>query len=163
MATGTCKINFNNVKIEYEGKNFVVSGNGTACVNVDGSYSYTPGRMYMPNGDPGYPDECDIEVSGIEIEGDIEIDEIEISADESVSKRKQPSERKLDKLNEDVPEDFIDLVAENITDSNCEFDDEDIGDILANYEPDDDGSDAYDAWVDAEEARYEAMLSRYDL
>lgn len=24
---------------------------------ADYSYSYAPGRMYMPNGDPGYPDE----------------------------------------------------------------------------------------------------------
>lgn len=28
------------------------------------SRSFTPGRMYMPNGDPGYPDEYDAEISG---------------------------------------------------------------------------------------------------
>lgn len=30
-------------------------------VSVKGDYYYSPGRMYMPNGDPGYPDEESID------------------------------------------------------------------------------------------------------
>lgn len=30
-------------------------------VSVNGDYYYSPGRMYMPNGDPGYPDEESID------------------------------------------------------------------------------------------------------
>lgn len=32
-------------------------------LELDYSYSYRPGRMYMPNGDPGYPDESEAEIN----------------------------------------------------------------------------------------------------
>lgn len=36
------------------------------AVNASAKYSYYPGRAYMPNGDPGYPDECDFEITDVE-------------------------------------------------------------------------------------------------
>lgn len=41
--------------IEYEGKTIEYE------VNVSGSYYYSKGRMYMKNGDPGYPDDEEYE------------------------------------------------------------------------------------------------------
>lgn len=32
-----------------------------ASLYIHGSYTFYPGKMYLPNGDPGYPDECDWE------------------------------------------------------------------------------------------------------
>lgn len=38
-----------------------VEFNFRADVTIYGKTYYSPGRMYMPNGDPGYPDECEWE------------------------------------------------------------------------------------------------------
>lgn len=48
--------------IEVNGKSWWVTGVGYA------DYSYTSGCMYMRNGDPGYPDEEDFEVTDVDIE-----------------------------------------------------------------------------------------------
>lgn len=38
----------------------------TVDVTAHGIYTHTPGRRYMPNGDPGYPDEDDFEIEDVE-------------------------------------------------------------------------------------------------
>lgn len=43
-----------------------------AKFKATGTYWYDPGRMYMPNGDPGYPPEEEIEVQDIVIESIID-------------------------------------------------------------------------------------------
>ena len=35
-------------------------------VHAIGTYTHIPGRRYMPNGDPGYPDEDDLEIEEVE-------------------------------------------------------------------------------------------------
>ena len=35
-------------------------------VEASGSLIYAPGRMYMPNGDPGYPDESELTIEDID-------------------------------------------------------------------------------------------------
>lgn len=35
------------------------------AVEASTSYYFSPGRMYIPNGDPGYPDESDFELQGV--------------------------------------------------------------------------------------------------
>ena len=35
-------------------------------VEASGSLIYSPGRMYMPNGDPGYPDESELTIEDID-------------------------------------------------------------------------------------------------
>lgn len=52
---GSVVFNYNNE--EYE-----------ADVSARGTYSFSRGRMYMRNGDPGYPDEEDFEIDDIEVE-----------------------------------------------------------------------------------------------
>lgn len=42
-------------------------------VNVSADYYYDPGRMYMPNGDPGYPPESSIDNFKVE-----DVDEIHV-------------------------------------------------------------------------------------
>lgn len=39
----------------------------SAKVHTEANYSYTPGRRYMPNGDPGYPDEEDFEITKLDV------------------------------------------------------------------------------------------------
>ena len=41
---------------------------------AEAEYSYTPGRMYMRNGDPGYPDDEELEVTHVEMSGVTELD-----------------------------------------------------------------------------------------
>lgn len=36
--------------------------------HAEASGTYSPGRMYMSNGDPGYPEEFDMEVEEVEID-----------------------------------------------------------------------------------------------
>ena len=53
---GTSKVNWNgNVNFTYDGRDLV------AEVEAHASHWYRPGRMYMPNGDPGYPTEDEID------------------------------------------------------------------------------------------------------
>ena len=51
-----------NVTFEYDDKQY------EATVHATATYTFTKGRMYMPNGDPGYPDEEDFEVDDIDVE-----------------------------------------------------------------------------------------------
>ena len=37
-----------------------------AIVQAEATYSSTPGRMYMANGDPGYPDEEEFDIDSID-------------------------------------------------------------------------------------------------
>jgi len=64
--TGTVSgtLEFNDWTIEYE-------------ATVTGSETYIPGRMYMPNGDPGYPEEYDCEGPYLESIDYINIDDVE--------------------------------------------------------------------------------------
>lgn len=39
-----------------------------AEVHAKATYTHIPGRRYMSNGDPGYPDEDDFEIDDIEVE-----------------------------------------------------------------------------------------------
>lgn len=54
-----------------------------ATVNASATYSFRPGRMYMPNGDPGYPDEEDFEIEEFNVEAvfDENGDEVPYSED----------------------------------------------------------------------------------
>lgn len=38
----------------------------TVAVEARASYYFSPGRMYMPNGDPGYPDESEFELLDVD-------------------------------------------------------------------------------------------------
>jgi hypothetical protein len=46
---------------------------GSDCTNADVSFTYSagrPGRNYMPNGDPGYPDEpAELDVFSVKVDG----------------------------------------------------------------------------------------------
>lgn len=47
---------------------FSVDDTDYSCeVNANATEYYTPGRMYMPNGDPGYPPEYEFEISDFEL------------------------------------------------------------------------------------------------
>ena len=48
------------LELEVNGKTYRVS------VEASASYYFSPGRMYMPNGDPGYPDESDFELQDVD-------------------------------------------------------------------------------------------------
>ena len=50
-----------NVNVSYKGNDYIVK------VKAKANYYYDSGRMYMPNGDPGYPPEEDFEVTDFEI------------------------------------------------------------------------------------------------
>lgn len=39
-----------------------------AYVSATATYSFRPGRRYMANGDPGYPDEEDFEIDDVDVE-----------------------------------------------------------------------------------------------
>jgi hypothetical protein len=44
------------------------NGNKYTCyVVAEAEYSYSPGRMYMSNGDPGYPDDEEIEITDLQV------------------------------------------------------------------------------------------------
>jgi len=47
-------------KGEYTG--LVESGDNAAEITIEYSWSFTPGVWTMPNGDPGYPDESEIDI-----------------------------------------------------------------------------------------------------
>lgn len=54
------------------------------CLYAEAEYSYTPGRMYMRNGDPGYPDDEELEVTHIEISIVTELDSGKIVTDKAI-------------------------------------------------------------------------------
>lgn len=39
-----------------------------ATVRAQATYTFIKGRRYMPNGDPGYPDEEDLEIDDVDVE-----------------------------------------------------------------------------------------------
>lgn len=49
------------VEFTYDGKLLC------ADVTAHGTYTFVKGRRYMPNGDPGYPDEEDFEIDDLEV------------------------------------------------------------------------------------------------
>lgn len=51
-----------NITFTYNGEEY------EATVCATGTYTFIKGRRYMPNGDPGYPDEEDFEIDDVDIE-----------------------------------------------------------------------------------------------
>ena len=80
-------------------------------VNVSGEEYFQKGRMYMPNGDPGYPDEYDNE--GPFCEG---IDEVNLLDAEGV---RVEDDDKIYEANQEV----IDLAIQRDVEENKEWDD----------------------------------------
>lgn len=68
---GSVVFNYNNE--EYE-----------ADVLARGTYSFRKGRMYMRNGDPGYPDEESFEIDDIEVEAVFDAEGNEVSYTEDM-------------------------------------------------------------------------------
>jgi hypothetical protein len=54
------------------------------CLYAEAEYSYIPGRMYMKNGDPGYPDDKELEVTFIEMSIVTELDSGKIVTDKVI-------------------------------------------------------------------------------
>lgn len=52
-----------------------------AQVSARATYSYRPGKRWLKNGDPGYPDESDFEIDDVEVEA-VSKDDVEIPYDE---------------------------------------------------------------------------------
>lgn len=107
-------------------------------VSVAGDYYYSPGRMYMPNGDPGYPDEENIDDTEV-----TDIDEYHVYKDgeelteEQLSKYKdtidfdilitRDAEDNEDDWNWNDPEpDFYDLDDPYEDDFDDDFDEDDF-------------------------------------
>ena len=80
-------------------------------VNVSGEYYFQKGRMYMPNGDPGYPDEEDYEGPFFE-----EVDEVNLLDAEGVQVENSDE---VYKTNQAV----IDLAIQKDVEDNKEWDD----------------------------------------
>lgn len=57
------------MKLEFEGKVFVtVDGNCYECyVTALADYRYEQGKMYMRNGDPGYPDDEELDIISLSV------------------------------------------------------------------------------------------------
>lgn len=54
---------------------------------AEAEYSYTPGRMYMRNGDPGYPDDEELEVTHVEMSVVTELDSGKEVTDKDILQR----------------------------------------------------------------------------
>ena len=78
---------------------------------VSGEYYFQKGRMYMPNGDPGYPDEEDYEGPFFEEVAEVNLldtDEVQIEGDKEIYKNNQA---------------MIDLAIQRDVEENKEWDD----------------------------------------
>ena len=57
----------------YTFKGYINDFNTVDCVDCDVSFTYSagrPGRNYMPNGDPGYPDEpAELDIFSVKVDG----------------------------------------------------------------------------------------------
>lgn len=79
--------------------------------NVSGEEYFQKGRMYMPNGDPGYPDEYDSEGPFFEEVAEVNLldtDEVQIEGGEEIYKNNQA---------------MIDLAIQRDVEDNKEWDD----------------------------------------
>jgi hypothetical protein len=71
-------------ELHYKNDDFEVELDGNiyrADLDATAEYSYTPGRMYMPNGDPGYPPDEDFEIVDVDFvlfDGETEITDKEL-------------------------------------------------------------------------------------
>lgn len=55
----------------WEETGFIIYHNGGDILlsfEIKANYAFEPGRMYLPNGDPGYPDYEEFDISSIKIE-----------------------------------------------------------------------------------------------
>lgn len=104
--------------IEFEGQEVSFEA------RVSGSVEYIPGRMYMPNGDPGYPDEWDC--SGIYLE-----DIISVDADSELYAQNKKA---------------IDEAIREEVEENTDWDDIDWKEVEDEPEPDEYDPDDYDNW-----------------
>lgn len=94
MSSCSCRLKFNK-EIELDGVYYIVEG------TVSGTHYHTEGCYCLPNGDPGYPTEDEIEIE------DFEIDDC---YDE-------------DNPDEDLPDDIVQKLYEEIDDIDWEYED----------------------------------------
>lgn len=110
-------------------------------VSVKGDYYYSPGRMYMPNGDPGYPDEESIDDAEV-----TDIDEYHVYKD-----GEELTEEQLAKYKDTI--DFDTLITRDAEDNEDDWNwndpEPDFDDMYDEQEDDafDDEPD-YDDWTD---------------
>lgn len=135
---------FKDVLVIYKGKGYICSGYGEADVRVEGYYQFYPGKMWYSNGDPGYPDEVDADISSVELEelGDLEVDDIE-AAEES-DDYELPTEEELDSVLEE--EEFYDFLGDVLDEDALEYDEDDLYEVLQEQAENDgpDPDDYYD-------------------
>ena len=141
---------FKDISIICRGLHFIVSGSGRADVDVDGTYAFTPGCRTLPNGDPGYPDESDIDVSSVELNSIEEIDYIDRFDHDDSYKDEQISEEEVEAFYENYEEEIEESLDEVLTAENCSFDEDQLEDIIYNQANDDSAYDdyLYDCYVD---------------
>jgi hypothetical protein len=76
-------------------------------VHATAAYTYTAGRMYMDNGDPGYPPEDDFEITDIDAVWLDENDkEIQPTEEMRTALEKYLNEMDFSRWNELEPEDY---------------------------------------------------------
>ena len=130
----TASFNFSKAFVVYKGKGYLVSGSGEAEVDVEGWYEFYPGRMWLPNGDPGYPDESDGEIGDVSLEEieETEVEELEPASEEACKEAKceVPTEEEVETLFDDLEDEFIEAVDEQLTEKDCEFDEDDLWEII---------------------------------
>lgn len=139
MSYGSGNVNFlaNDVYIELNGKHFYADDvSGTCDVDVEGTYSYSPAVLTLPNGDPGYPEESDVEVDNVEIDGDVEVEDYVLYQDKDYENEPKLSDDELEQIQEQYDEKIRDLIADNLTADDCSFDDDELENILIDSEDD---------------------------
>lgn len=124
------RFTFEGVKVEWRGAILKIGGSGSAECSVDGYAKFYPGVMTFLNGDPGYPDEWDVDIKDVTIDGEVDIEDIDswVVVKGELSKE---DEELLENNDEDAWEEIIELIEQNITDDNCEFDEDDCVEQLA--------------------------------
>lgn len=74
--------------------------------SVTGEHYYCPGRMYMPNGDPGYPEEDEVDITHIEVT-DYTVYDMQAGEEVSTEWYTQHASEVLHNIKEDITEDNI--------------------------------------------------------
>lgn len=124
------RFHFVGVFVKYAGKGYVSSGSGVADASVEGYCHFYRGDEYCP-------DEEEVEATSIEIDSieELDLDEVEFASSKACGKAgcEEAGQEDLDLIceDQDVTEDFCCWLADELTVDNCEFDEEDIYNILA--------------------------------
>lgn len=99
MSKCNCKLDFSDLEIELDGKYYIIEG------TVYGTHYHIDGCYCLPNGDPGYPSEDEIDIDDIEIEDCYDEDNPDEELSDEIAQKLYKKLNDIDWLDEDDWED----------------------------------------------------------